>query len=84
LSEAPDLDENPITDAERLFVLFLILHLASSFEATKHGMYFAEHGLRTDVREFFSMPIPLSVWKSVKKYQQPDFVAFVEAIASTC
>lgn len=77
LSEAPDLDKNPMTDSERLFVLFLILHLASSFEATKHGMYFAEHGLRTDVREFFSLPIPHAVWNQVKRYQQPNFVRFV-------
>jgi hypothetical protein len=46
------LERHPITDAERLIVLFLILHLASSFEATKHGMCFAEHGLRADIRQF--------------------------------
>ncbi len=79
LDPAPDLSQNPITEAERLFVLFLVLHLASSFEATKHGMYFAERGLRTDVREFFGLPIAREVWDQIKKYQQPQFVSFVES-----
>jgi len=77
LDPAPDLDAHPITDAERLFVLFLILHLASSFEATKYGMYFAEHGLYADVREFFSSPVPRHVWHEFQRYQRPDFVEFV-------
>jgi hypothetical protein len=82
LDVAPDLGRHPITDSERLLVLFLILHLASSFEATKHGMYFAEKGLQADVRGFFSLPIPASIWKQTKRYQQSDFVTFVETIIS--
>lgn len=59
-------------------MLFLILHLASSYEATKHGMYFAEAGLHADVREFFSRPIPWAIWEEVKIYQDSDFVRFLE------
>ncbi len=44
-------------------------------------MYFAEQGLAVDVREFFALPIPASVWQLVKIYQQLDFVRFVEEIA---
>lgn len=83
LDPAVDLNRRPITDAERLFVLFLILHLASSFEATKHGMYFAEQGLRADVHEFFSRPIPHFVWGQIRKYQQPDFIKFVDDMMVT-
>lgn len=79
LSASPDLDKTPITEAERFFVLFLILHLASSFEATKHGMYFVENGLRQDVANFFNLPIPAAVWKEMKIYQDYDFIRFVEA-----
>lgn len=78
LSEKPDLDRDPITHAEHLFVLFLILHLASSFEARKQGMYFAEHGLSADAGEFFKLPIPRAVWRQVRKYQAPEFTRFVE------
>ena len=78
LSESPDLDKTPITEAERFFVLFLILHLASSFEARKHGMYFVENGLREDVANFFNLPIPAAVWQEMKIYQDYDFIRFVE------
>lgn len=80
LDPQPDLATHPISNAESLFVLFLILHLASSFEATKHGMYFVERGLRADVRGFFSLPIPQGVWEQMKKYQHPDFVRFVDGV----
>lgn len=79
LDPNPDLRQDPITNAERLFVLFLILHLASSFEATKHGMYFAEQGLRADICDFFALPIVQLIWDDAKKYQQSEFVRFVEA-----
>jgi hypothetical protein len=78
LTPAPDLNEKPVTEAERFFVLFLILHLASSFAATKHGMYFAETGLREDVANFFNLPIPSAVWEEMKIYQDSNFVRFVE------
>lgn len=74
LDPTPDLDRHPITELERLFVLFLILHLASSFEASRYGMYFPETGIRADVSNFFSRPIPRKVWHEAKKYQRADFV----------
>jgi len=76
-----DLKKEPITEAEELFVLFLTLHLATSFKAKKHGMYFAEHGLVRDMQEFFVLPIPSKIWKKIRRYQQPDFVSFVEKLA---
>jgi len=41
-------------------------------------MYFVEGGLKKDVREFFSLPIPRAVWNEMKSYQDSDFVRFVE------
>ena len=64
-------------------MLFLILHLASSFEARKHGMYFVENGLREDVANFFNLPIPAAVWQEMKIYQDYDFISFVESAAKT-
>jgi len=82
LSAKPGIEKRPITEAERRFVLFLILHLASSFEARKHGMFFFVHGLRRDVYEFFQLPIPRAVWTDFHRYQEPDFVRFVEEVTS--
>jgi hypothetical protein len=78
LKPTVDLTANPISEAERLIVLFLILHLATSFEAQKRGMYLSEHGLRDDVRQFFALPIPATVWAELKSLQPRDFVEFVE------
>ena len=36
-------------------------------------------GLRRDVWQFFSLPIPQWVWNRVKVMQDDDFVVFVEA-----
>jgi hypothetical protein len=74
-----DLAQEPVSEAERLIVVFLILHLASSFEAQRRGMYVPEHGLRQDVGKFFALPIPAAVWSELKSLQSPDFVGFVES-----
>lgn len=78
LNPTADIDKVPVTEQERLFVLFLILHLATSFEAKKRGMFFVVYGLQRDVREFFNLPIPRAVWTKIRRYQQPDFVQFVD------
>jgi hypothetical protein len=68
-----------VSNEQELFVHLLILHLAASYQARKLGMYFQEDGLRLDIREFFSLPIPKAVWEKSKVYQDHDFVKFVES-----
>ena len=79
-----DVTRFPVTESERLFVRFLILHLATSFEARKRKMFLLEEGLKRDIREFFTLPIPRAVWFGVRAYQQQDFVAFVEEMMTAC
>ncbi len=76
-----DLIRQPVTELERLFVRFLILHLATSFEARKRRMFFVEEGLPIDIAEFFNLPIPAAIWDKLRRYQQLDFVEYVEDIA---
>jgi len=75
-----DLTRQPITDSERLFVRFLILHLATSFEAQKREMYLTMEGLKKDVQNFFGLPIPRAIWEEAREYQQRDFMAFVDKL----
>ena len=75
---SPDGKTPEPTFEERLFVRSLIFHLAASFRARAYGMHFHEHGLLSDVRQFFSKPIPRAVWETMRQYQEPDFVHFVE------
>ena len=75
----PGIDVGALTKDEELFVQMLILHLRSSFKARQSGMYFHENGLRLDIKDFFSLPVPRAVWEKTKKYQDLDFVKFVES-----
>ena len=68
-----------ISNEEELFVHMLILHLSASYLARKLGMYLQEEGLRLDIKEFFSLPIPNAVWAKSKQFQDKDFVEFVES-----
>jgi hypothetical protein len=69
----------PVTLQERLFVRSLILHLNVSFKARKGGMDFDDEALSSDIRQFFSKPVPRAVWERSKVYLSPDFVQFVES-----
>ena len=78
LAHAVNLKSAPITDAEELFVNFLILHLNSAYHAMQTGMFMKPEGLQRDIQMFFSLPIPKAVWESTKQFQDEDFVRFVE------
>jgi hypothetical protein len=74
-----ELGECPITEAERMFVTAIIIHLDSLHRAIKARMFLQQEGLRRDVKDFFSLPIPRAVWEDAKLMQDRDFVAFVES-----
>jgi len=74
-----DLNKEPISNEEGLFVKMLILHLDTVRQAIKAGMFVKIEGLQQDVREFFALPIPKTVWNGVKKFQNADFVEFIES-----
>jgi hypothetical protein len=78
LDATADLKVRPITAREDRFLRFLILHLQGSFTAAKAGLYLPPENLASDIRSFFSLPIPKAVWEAVKGFQNADFVAFVE------
>lgn len=67
-----------LTPAEEEFVNFVILHLSSVYYATKDELVVKLDGLRTDVGSFFSLPIPSALWEKTKKFQNVDFVEFVD------
>src|SRR6266446_2193657 len=46
INPAADIQREPVTDAEELFVMLVVLHLGSAQEATKQGMFAAPDGLR--------------------------------------
>jgi len=79
LAKDADVTKRPVSNQEALFVKTLILHLGTVYRAMKHGEFVKLDGLRRDVREFFTLPIPREVWQRAKSFQDRDFVKFIEA-----
>ena len=79
LKKDVDLNKEPVSNEEQLFVKMLILHLDTVRRATKAGVFVKIQGLQKDVREFFAFPIPRVVWEKIKSSQDADFAKFVEA-----
>jgi hypothetical protein len=71
--------KQPVTDAERVFVTFVILHMSSVFYAMSDQLVVKVEGFRRDIAQFFSLPIPREIWEKIKVLQNDDFVAFVES-----
>jgi hypothetical protein len=78
LKKDVDLNKQPVSDEETLFVKTLILHLDTVRRAMKAGIFTKIQGLQNDIRDFFALPIPKIVWEKIKPFQDGDFVAFVE------
>jgi hypothetical protein len=73
-----DLTKTAVTAEEEMFVVFIILHLSSTYYAMRSGFFQKPHGLRKDIERFFSLPIPRAVWEEVKILQDAPFVKFVD------
>ena len=79
LDPAADVGRKPVTTEEQVFVTLVIEHLSVVFHAMRDELTISPEGLRRDVWQFFSLPIPQSVWNRVIVMQDNSFVAFVEA-----
>lgn len=71
-------EKEPVSDQEQLFVNMLINHLSIVFRAGKQREFVDIEGLDKDVRNFFRLPIPNTVWRDARPLQDKDFAAFVE------
>jgi len=78
LDSAANPAQSPVTAEEEMFVIFLILHLSNTYYAMRSGFFHKLHGVRKDIEQFFSLPIPHAVWEKVKDLQDESFVHFVE------
>ena len=72
-----DLSSQPITQEEEMFVLLLVVHLNTALEVLRSET--PDEALRRDIRWFFSLPVPMTVWEEAKYRQEAGFVRFVEA-----
>jgi hypothetical protein len=79
LETAVDLTNEPVSTDEELFVTELIIHLDTVYRAIKAGMFVELEGMRTDIKEFFLLPVPRAVWNKSKPLRDADFIQFVES-----
>jgi hypothetical protein len=75
---AADTAKQPVTDAERVFVTLVILHINSVYYAMSDQLVVKYEGLRRDIAQFFSLPIPQAVWDRMKVFQNDALVRFIE------
>lgn len=80
LEPTADIENQPISHLEELFVTFLIHHLGCAVEAAQQGLLEAPEGLERDVATFFVLPIPEAVWRQKREYQSRSLIRFVERV----
>jgi hypothetical protein len=76
---AADTAKQPVTDAELMFVSLVIHHINSVHYTMSDKLVVKYEGLRRDIAEFLSLPVPKAVWEKIKRYQNEDFAAFIES-----
>lgn len=79
LDAAAAVNDAPVTVNESLLIGMIIQHLNATHEAINSGLAMKPDSLSEDVRTFFSLPVPKAVWENTKRFQNEDFVAFVES-----
>ena len=79
LSPSANTTDQPVTDAEKAFVTMAIAHISSVYYAMNDQLVVNLDGLRRDIVEFLSLPVPREVWENIKVLQNDDFAAFVES-----
>lgn len=84
LAWSVNLEREPATPEEELFVHTLILHLRTAFKARDLGMQFDDDAVEADIRQFFSRPIPNAVWEQTKAFQDRRFIEFVDSALKSC
>src|ERR1035438_1416573 len=78
LKKDVDLNRQPVSNDEALFVKTLLLLLDVVRRTMNAGIFVKIQGLQKDIQDFFTLPIPKAVWEEIKPFQDRDFVLFVE------
>lgn len=79
LDSKVDINKQPLTQEEEVFVTLVIQHVSIVYHAMRDELTIPPEGLRRDVWSFFSLPIPSAVWNKIKVLQNDAFVDYVEA-----
>jgi hypothetical protein len=73
-----DIVNEPVTEAEHVFVTLVILHTNNVYYVMKDELVPEYEGAKKDIEQFFSLPVPKAVWRESKLFQNREFVAFID------
>ena len=73
-----DLAKEPVTVAEKEFLNLVLVQYQTTWCIAEAGGIVTVDELASDVRDFFSLPLPHAVWENVKGVRNPRFAEFVE------
>jgi len=76
-SDRADLSENPITQAEEVFLNLAFVQYEAGWRIAKSVDQNDLKPLKADVRKFFTLPLQRVVWNKTKDFRNPKFVRFV-------
>ncbi|MCI0538265.1 MAG: hypothetical protein L0Z50_23920, partial [Verrucomicrobiales bacterium] len=60
----------------------VIVHFHTGWLFAQQGSFLNAENLASDVRSFFSLPIPKAIWIETKEGRDSNFVKFVESCLS--
>jgi hypothetical protein len=75
-----DVEAKPVTPQEARFIQFFINHVFITFRTRKLGLYQSPEQLETDLRDFFSHPVPRAAWDRLRRYQDRDFADYIQRL----
>lgn len=76
-----DLEQHPITDAERRMVQEVIMHIFAVYEAIQNNQL-DKGEMEKDIADYLNLPIPYAVWQDVKRYYKKQFIQFIDRLSS--
>ena len=69
LSAFADIAPQAVTEAEQAFVTLVFAHISSVYYAMNDQLVINDDGLRRDIVQFLSLPIPRAVWEKSKCFR---------------
>jgi len=78
LDGSRDIEKKPVTAEEQVFINLIIQHVSTIVQANEDKIVDMPEGIREDIRAFFSLPIPNSVWLVTKSFRDQEVIDYVD------
>lgn len=78
LRQDVDIISQPITAAEEESINLAMVLFRTTWSISTAGGIVTPKELAADVRHFFSLPLPRTIWEKTKEFRNPEFVRFVD------